>query len=149
MTDLLLAIVHHLLVFSLAGVLFAEFMLLKPGLTGRNLSILGNLDRAYGGLALAIIVVGVGRVVFGLKGWEYYVYNHVFWSKMAAFLMVGLLSVPPTIRIIKWRRDAGSSSGHVVPDAEIASMRRYLHSELAMFALVLVFAAMMARGFGA
>lgn len=124
-------------------------MLLKPGLTGRNLSILGNLDRAYGGLALAIIVVGVGRVVFGLKGWEYYVYNHVFWSKMAAFLMVGLLSVPPTIRIIKWRRDAGSSSGHVVPDAEIASMRRYLHSELAMFALVLVFAAMMARGFGA
>ncbi|MEX0957241.1 MAG: DUF2214 family protein [Rhizobiaceae bacterium] len=149
MTDLLLAIAHHLLVFSLAGVLFAEFILLKPGLSGRNLSILGNLDRAYGGLALAIIVVGVGRVMHGLKGWEYYVYNDAFWAKMGAFLVVGLLSIPPTIRIIKWRRDAGSSSGHVVPDSEIASMRRYLHAELAVFALILVFAAMMARGLGA
>ena len=148
MTDLLLAILHHLLVFSLAGVLLAEFVLLKPGLSGRNLSLLGNLDRAYGGLAMAIILVGIGRVVYGLKGWEYYVYNHAFWAKMGAFLIVGLLSVPPTIRIIKWRRDAGSSNAYAVPDGEIASMRRYVHGELAFFALILVFAAMMARGVG-
>jgi putative membrane protein len=148
MTDLLLAIAHHLFVFALAGILFAEFVLLKPGLSGRNLSLLGRLDGAYGGLAMAIIVIGVCRVIFGLKGWEYYVGNHAFWGKMAAFLVVGLLSIPPTLRIIRWRREAGSSEGYVVPDAEVASMRRYVHGELAFFALILVFAAMMARGYG-
>jgi putative membrane protein len=148
-TDLLLAIAHHLFVFALAGILFAEFALLKPGLGGRNLSLLGRLDGAYGGLALAIIVIGVCRVFFGLKGWEYYVGNHAFWGKMAAFLIVGLLSVPPTLRIIKWRREAGSTDGYEVPAGEIATMRRYVHGELAFFALILVFAAMMARGYGA
>lgn len=149
MTDLLLAILHHLLVFGLAGILFAEFALLKPGLGGRNLSLLGRLDGAYGGLSMAIIIVGVCRVIFGLKGWEYYVGNHAFWGKMAAFLVVGLLSIPPTLRIIKWRRAAASSTDYAVPDSEIASMRRYVHGEMAFFALILVFAAMMARGYGA
>lgn len=148
-TDLLLAIAHHLLVFALAGILFAEFVLLKPGLGGRQLSLLGRLDGAYGGIAVAIIVIGVCRVIFGLKGWEYYVSNHAFWGKMAAFVIVGLLSIPPTMRIIRWRREAGSSTDYVVPDGEIASMRRYVHGELAFFALILVFAAMMARGVGA
>lgn len=147
-TDLLLAIAHHLLVFSLAGVLFTELMLLKPGLSGRNLSLLGRLDGMYGGLSVAIIVIGVCRVFFGLKGWEYYVDNHAFWGKMAAFLVVGLLSIPPTIRIIKWRREAGASDSYAVPDGEIASMRRYVHGEMLFFALILVFAAMMARGIG-
>ena len=148
MTDLLLAIAHHLLVFSLAGILFAEFVLLKPGLSGRNLALLGRLDGAYGGLAMAIIIVGVGRVFYGLKGWEYYVGNHAFWAKMAAFVIVGLLSIPPTIRIVRWRKAAEAASTYVVPDGEVASMRRYLHGELAFFALILIFAAMMARGFG-
>jgi putative membrane protein len=148
-TDLLLAIAHHLLVFALAGILFAEFVLLKPGLGGRQLSLLGRLDGAYGGIAVAIIVIGVCRVIFGLKGWEYYVSNHAFWGKMAAFVLVGLLSIPPTMRIIRWRREAGSSTDYVVPDGEIASMRRYVHGELAFFALILVFAAMMARWVGA
>ena len=50
-------------------------------------------------LAMLIIVVGVGRVLFGLKGWEFYVYNWAFWAKMAAFALVGLLSIQPTIRL--------------------------------------------------
>lgn len=148
MTDLLLAIAHHLLVFSLAGILFAEFVLLKPGLAGRNLSLLGRLDGAYGGIAMAIIIVGVCRVIFGLKGWEFYVYNHSFWAKMGAFVVVGLLSIPPTMRIVRWRKAAAAAADHVVPDAEIAGAKRFLHAELAVFLLIPVFAAMMARGVG-
>ena len=103
--DLILAILHHLLAFLLAGVLAAEFVLVRRGLGGRNLSVLGHVDGAYGALAGAIILVGAGRVIFGLKGWEYYVYNHAFWAKMAAFALVGILSIAPTRRILRWRKD--------------------------------------------
>lgn len=147
LTDLLLAILHHLLMFLLAAVLASEFVLMRKGLSGRNLSILAHIDRMYGALALAIIVVGVCRVIFGLKGWEYYVGNHAFWGKMAAFALVGILSIRPTVRILQWNR-AASADGYVVPDAEISAMRRFLVAELIAFAFIPIFAAMMARGVG-
>lgn len=146
-TDLILAVLHHWLVFVIAALLAAEIALLRPGIGRRQLKLLGGIDRYYGALAGAIIVVGVARVYFGLKGWEYYVYNHVFWAKMVAFLIVGLLSVPPTLRIIRWNR-AAAEPDYAVPEAEIAATRRYLWLEVLVLALVIGFAAMMARGYG-
>ena len=144
--DLLLAILHHLLVFTLAGILAAEWVLIRPGLSGPSLQLLGRIDGAYGGVAMAVIAVGVCRVIFGLKGWEYYLSNHAFWGKMVAFVIVGLLSIRPTMRIIAWRKSAGASG--VVPDDEILAVRTWLKGEIAFLALILVFAAMMARGIG-
>ena len=85
-TDLLLAIAHHLLFFALIAILAAETVLVRPGLAGDTLKRLGRLDAAYGGLAGLILIVGFCRVFFGLKGWEFYIYNWVFWAKIAAFL---------------------------------------------------------------
>jgi putative membrane protein len=145
--DLLLAILHHILVFALAAALAVEFALVRPGLAGRDLRVLAHVDQAYGGLAAAVIAVGVLRVIYGLKGWEFYVYNTSFWAKMAAFAAVGLLSIPPTIRIAAWRRGMQRATGlFVPPDSEIASVRRYIRWQLAIFLLIPVFAAMMARG---
>jgi putative membrane protein len=147
-TDLLLAIAHHLLVFALIAVLAAETVLVRPGLAGAALARLVKLDRSYGMLAGLIIVVGFGRVFFGLKGWEFYIYNWVFWAKIAAFVAVGLLSVPPTTRIIKWSRAVVADAGHVVPDSEIGSVSTWLRAESAVFILIPIFAAAMARGYG-
>ena len=143
--DLLLASVHHLLVFLLAAIIAAEWVLVRPGLSGDRLSFLARIDGAYGGVAMAIIAVGIGRVVFGLKGWEYYVGNHAFWAKMAAFLAVGLMTIQPTRRIIAWRKAA---TGQPVPDEEIRSIRGWIKAQIAVFALIPIFAAAMARGIG-
>lgn len=142
--DLLLAVLHHLLVFSLAGLLAAELVLVRPGLGGAGLNLLGRIDGAYGGLAMAVIVVGVLRVLFGIKGWEYYVSNHAFWGKMAAFVIVGLLSIRPTMRILAWRR----SGAQTVPDSEILAVRSWVRGEIFFLAVVIFFAAAMARGIG-
>jgi putative membrane protein len=147
-TDFLLAVAHHLLIFALVAVLAAETVLVRPGLNGNAIVRLGGLDRAYGLLAGLILIVGFSRVFFGLKGWEYYIYYWVFWAKLAAFGAVGLLSIRPTMRIAEWNRKAKAEKGHIVPDSEVWQVRRYLRAEGAVFILIPIFAAAMARGIG-
>lgn len=148
MLDLGLAIAHHLAVFALVGVFFAEFVLLRPGVAGARLRQLGRLDGAYGALAGLVIVIGILRVLFGTAGWEFYVGNWAFWLKMAAFLVVGLISVPPTLRILAWNRSLKADPDFAPVDAEVARMRRLLHIEAAVLLLIPVFAAMIPRIYG-
>jgi putative membrane protein len=146
--DLVLAILHHLLVFSLAGIIAAEFVLIRNELSASTLSRLARVDRHYGIVALLVIVVGAGRVFWGLKGWEFYVYNWVFWAKMAAFAGVGLLSIVPTVRFVSWNRQMTGDPGYRVPEAEYASVERHVRLEAIVFLMIPVFAAAMARGYG-
>jgi putative membrane protein len=48
LTDLILAILHHLAIVSLIALLAFESALLRPGITAENLSRLTRIDAAYG-----------------------------------------------------------------------------------------------------
>lgn len=143
MLDLGLAIAHHLLVFSLFGVLFAELIMVRRGLDQAAVARVATIDLWYGVLAGAIVVVGFTRANFAAKGWTYYAHNGFFWSKIGAFAVIGLLSIGPTIAYIRWKRAGASPT-----DAQVAAVRRILYAELALFALLPAFAAAMARGYG-
>lgn len=146
--DLILAIGHHLVVFLLVAIFAAEFALLRPGLGGARIGQLARIDAAYGGVATLVIVVGVLRVIFGASGWEYYVGNFVFWAKMAAFLVMGVLTVPPTLAIRRWLKAGKDTPDYAVPNAEIAASRRFIYLQAAILVLIPSFAAAMARGYG-
>ena len=143
--DLILASAHHLAVFTLVGLFAAEFAMLRPGLAGARIGQLARLDAAYGGVAGLVIVVGILRVIFGAMGWEYYVTNYAFWAKMAAFLVMGLLTVPPTLAIRRW---AKAGQDHAVPADEIAASQRFIYLQAGVLLLIPIFAAAMARGYG-
>ncbi len=143
MFDLSLAIGHHLLIFALFGVLAAELVLVRPNLDSSTLSRTARIDLWYGILAGAIVIVGFTRAIFAAKGWAYYEHNTFFWAKIGTFVLIAVLSVPPTLSYLRWQR-----SGSVPTDAEIAAVRRFLWVEVILFAFLPVFAAAMARGFG-
>jgi putative membrane protein len=148
LTDLLLAIAHHLLIFTLFGLLVMEMVMLKPELPRATLLRLARIDMAYGIVAGLIIVIGFSRVHFGAKGAEFYEHNPVFWAKIAAFVLVGLLSIPPTLRIIRWRRTSDTDPTFRPDAAAVASAKRFMPAEGFAFIFILIFAAMMARGIG-
>ncbi len=145
MTDLILAIAHHLAVFTLVAIFAAEFALLRPGIEGKRL---GQLDRAYGAMAMLVIVVGVLRVIFGAAGWQYYVGNWVFWAKMIAFLGVGLASIAPTVAILRWAKAAKADAGFSPAVGEVSAARRFLYLQAGLLVFIPSFAAAMARGYG-
>jgi len=145
MTDFVLASLHHVLIFLLLAVLAAELVIVRPGLGGAVLGRLARIDSLYGALSAAIIAVGVARVYWGAKGWEAYAGNVWFWHKMAAFLIVGLLSIAPTIRFQRWLRASSGDPAYVVPAGELRVVRRFMHAEAGIFLLIPIFAAAMAR----
>jgi putative membrane protein len=143
MLDLTLAIAHHTAVFALFGVLFAELVLVRKGVDLPTVARVGRIDLMYGVLAGVIIGVGFSRAIFAAKGWAYYSHNLFFHLKVGTFLVIGLLSIPPTVAYIRWRRAGAAPS-----EAQVVGVRRWLWAEMALFALLPAFAAAMARGYG-
>ena len=143
--DLILAILHHILVFGLVTLVVAEGVLLRGDLSAPVLQRLARMDRSYGMTAILIIIVGVIRVIFGAKGYAYYVGNPWFWAKMASFAAVGLLSIPPTLRFARWSRAARSDPSFSPPPADARAALFYIRAESVFIVLILVFAATMAR----
>jgi putative membrane protein len=148
MLDLILASTHHLAVFILVALFAAEFALVRPGLSGPRLSQLARIDAAYGAVAGIVIVVGIIRVIFGAVGYEYYIGNQAFWGKMTAFLVMGLLTIPPTVAFRRWARAGAEQADYAPPASEISANRRFIHLQAGVLLLIPIFAAAMARGYG-
>lgn len=147
MTDYAFAIAHHLLVFALAGIIAFEIAAIRPNLTAPDLLRIARVDLWYGIIAGAIVIVGFSRAIFAAKGWDYYSHNWMFWSKIGTFALIGLLSIVPTISIFRWRKSV-LQPGFVIPPKEFRHVRGHLYLEAALFPLLLIFAAGMARGYG-
>lgn len=145
MTDLILATIHHLLVFGLVAMLVAESMLVRPGMRGMDVDRVVRIDMGYGATAALILIVGLLRVFFGAKGYNFYVGNFFFWGKMTCFLVIGLMSVIPTIRFLQWGRTRKVDPAFVPSDAEASSVRKWMRYQSLVLVVLLAFAAAMAR----
>ncbi|MFZ1989028.1 MAG: DUF2214 family protein [Alphaproteobacteria bacterium] len=144
----LFAFLHHAAAFTLVACLVVEFVLVKPGITLQNARIVQRADTFYGIAVGIIIVVGVLRVQFFEKGPEYYAHSIPFIAKMSAFVIVGLLSIMPTIEFLRWRKQTRAGAAPDVAPEKFKTMRMLIHLELVGIAVILACAAMMARGIG-
>ena len=84
--DLILAILHHTLVFALFAVLLTELTMVRRGIDASAIKRVQSVDLWYGAFAALVIVVGFSRAIFAAKGWEYYSHNAFFWARVAECL---------------------------------------------------------------
>jgi putative membrane protein len=79
---------------SAVGILlFAEFWVLRPGMSTAIAGRIASIDLWYGIFAAAIVVIGFCRAIFAAKGWAYHSHNTFFWAKVGCFAAVGLLPI--------------------------------------------------------
>lgn len=69
-------------------------------------------------------------------------------GQIGTFVVIGLLSIPPTIQFVRWSAAQRKGSGEPPAAGEVARARRFLRAEAVLFPLLPVFAAAMARGYG-
>ena len=142
----LFAFLHHAAAFTLVAALALELVLLRGELSLWSARRLQVADMVLGIAAGVLLVVGLVRVFWLEKGAAYYFSNHAFLTKFALFIVVALLSIIPTIEFLSWR---GAVRGGQVPAVAADKLRRVrliVHVELAAIALILLCAAIMAKG---
>lgn len=143
-----IAFLHHLAAFALVAALAVEFVLLKGELTAATMRKIARADMIFGISAGVVLLVGLGRVFHVEKGAAYYFHSWPFIGKLALFVLVGLASIYPTIEFLKWGKALKQGQAPSVDAGKLRRLRMIIHAELAGIVLILLFAAMMARGVG-
>jgi putative membrane protein len=142
----LFAFLHHLCAFTLVAAVAIEFTLIRQELTPASARRLQMTDIVLGMSAGALLVIGLLRVFFFEKGAAYYWHNHAFLAKFALFIVIGLLSIVPTMEFLSWRDAIADGQVPVMDAATGKRVSMIIHIELAAIVLILLCAAIMARG---
>jgi putative membrane protein len=148
MTSAFMAFLHHVFAFTLTACLVYEFIAFRRNMSVDEMRRIQRVDLAYGISAGLLLVVGLLRVFFYEKGVNFYIQSPFFWVKMATFLIVGLLSIDPTIRFIRWNKFFSLNQTPALTEAEFHRTRIILWLEMVGLAIILLSAAFMARGIG-
>ena len=142
----LFAFLHHLCAFTLVAALAVEFILIGQEFSlavARRLTI---ADAVFGASAGLLLVIGLCRVYLFEKGADYYFHSHAFTAKLAVFIAVALLSIIPTLEFLSWRKALKAGVLPVAKPDKLRFIKKIIHGELAAVVIILLCAAIMARG---
>jgi putative membrane protein len=142
----LFAFLHHVCAFTLVSALAIEFALIRQELTPATVRRLQVTDLVLGISAGALFIVGLSRVFFFEKGADYYFHSHAFLGKFSLFIILGLLSIIPTMEFLSWRGAIKAGQVPVMAAKKKRLITAIIHGELASIVIIVLCAAIMARG---
>jgi putative membrane protein len=142
----LFAFLHHLCAFTLVSAVAIEFALIRQELTLASARRLQVTDLVLGIAAGALLVIGLLRVFYFEKGPEYYFHSHAFMAKLSIFIVIGLLSIIPTREFLSWRGALKAGQVPAIGAKKLQLVTAVIHGELLAIAIILLCAAIMARG---
>jgi putative membrane protein len=144
----LFAFLHHLAAFTLFAALVVELILIRDELTAARAQKILLADMILGGSAGVLLLVGLLRVIYFEKGAYYYFHTWTFIAKLTLFVIVALLSIVPTIEFLSWRAPVRQGEPPQLEAARLRSLRTIIHLELLGVVIIILMAAMMAKGVG-
>jgi putative membrane protein len=146
--EAILAYLHLLAILTMVVFIASEAALCRvEWLNAAVVERLAKVDRVYGIAALAVIATGVARTWWGVKGTAWYWTNPLLHLKLTLFVVVGLISIVPTLRYLRWRQ-ALRASGTLPAEAEVRKTRKLVMIQAHLIALIPLAAVFLARGFG-
>ncbi|MDN3919075.1 DUF2214 family protein [Roseateles violae] len=145
----LIAFAHFAAVFGIVATLVFEWLTFSPAPTLAEARRLAAADRWYGISAMLLLVAGFVRAYGFEKGLGYYQANLFFQIKLGLFLAMGLLSIVPTLRFLRWRPELKAGRAPALSDSQYRQVALCLRLQMLMLPLVALCASLMAHGFGA
>lgn len=144
MTELIITrYIHFVGIMMVFAMVFVERVLVQGNLKRAVVKRLFVFDGLYG--LFSLVVVGAGLYLwFGIgKPADFYTQNHIFLTKVGLFLLVGILSIWPTVFYFKNRK--GDDQDELIIPSHI---RKIITIELVLLVIIPVLAALMAQGVG-
>jgi putative membrane protein len=144
--DALLSYAHFLSIFFLAWFLARQWLLLRAGYAALDVETLARTDLGYFISAGLVLLTGLGRLFLGAKPLAFYTHNGAFHALIGLFVVVGLISIIPTMNYQRWRRYRREDTRFEIPAREWWWMRVLVGVELFGLAIMPLAAVLMARG---
>jgi putative membrane protein len=108
---------------------------------------LARIDMIYGIAAMVVLASGIARTVWGVKGSAWYWSNPLLHIKLTLFIVVGVISIFPTLSYMRWRK-AVRANGALPTEAQIRKTRKLVMIQAHILVLIPLAAVFLARGFG-
>jgi putative membrane protein len=142
--EILLRYVHFISIFAIVSSLVSEHLLLKKELTRKEISRLARIDAIYGIAAVTLVAAGLTLWLGGVgKPSIFYTKNWIFHTKITFFVLIGLLSIYPTIFFTRNRK---GTADEIVPVPKTVFW--FLRLELLLLFIIPLLAGLMAKGIG-
>ncbi len=146
--ETLLAYVHWLAIFTMVTFLASEAALCRvEWMNARLVERLARVDMLYGIASVVVLVTGLVRTWWGVKGGGWYWSNPLLHAKLTLFVVIGLLSIKPTLTYLRWRKTL-RSTGALPTDDEVRRTRKTVMVQAHLIPVVALLAVFLARGFG-
>ena len=145
---ILIPYLHYIGIMTIMGSLIAEHLILKPGIGKQQIKSLAAIDLVYGIAAILVLATGLLRwFVYG-KGTDFYLTNPLFHTKITLYVIAAVLSIFPTIRFLKWRKQVVNGLEPDTGERIVKRLLLYIRIELLIIAVIPLLAVMIARGVG-
>ena len=146
--EAILSYLHLLAILTMVVFVASEAALCRvQWLNAAVVERLAKVDRIYGIAALAVLATGVTRTLLGVKGTAWYWSNPLLHMKLTLFVVVGVISIFPTLAFLRWRK-ALRADGSLPDEAQIAKTRRLVMVQAHIIAVIPLLAVFLARGYG-
>ena len=146
--EAILAYLHLLAILTMVVFIASEAALCRiEWLNAAVVERLARVDLIYGIAAVAVLATGVVRTVLGVKGTSWYWTNPLLHVKLTLFISVGVMSIFPTLRYLRWRKTL-RATGALPAEAEVRKTRKLVMAQAHLLALIPLVAVFLARGYG-
>ena len=143
--SVLFAFLHHVAAFTLVAAIALEFVLLRDELTLWSVRRLQVAGMILGIAAGVLLIVGLARVVWFEKGAAYYFANHAFLTKCFRSCRPSN-SCPGATHLLVLVQPIRNGQVPAVAAERLKRVRMIVHVELAAIVLIVLCAAIMAKG---
>lgn len=145
MTELIITrYLHFIAVFAIVGAILAEQFFIAKTMTRHEIKRIAKIDTIYGIGVLLVLVVGLILWFWVGKPASFYSRNWIFHSKLTLFVVLGLLSIYPTIFFLKNRKGNDLETKIEIP----AILLVLLRIELILIMIIPILATLMSLGIG-
>ncbi|HEX5356019.1 MAG TPA: DUF2214 family protein [Aquabacterium sp.] len=146
LTESLLAYAHFVAILSVVVFLSSEAALCRAEwLNAAVVRRLARVDVIYLCAAVAVLLTGLARTWWGMKGAGWYWHQPLLHLKLTLFVVIGLISLKPTLSFIRWRK-ALASTGQLPSEDEVRGVRKLIMLEAHLLVLIPLAATLLARG---
>lgn len=139
--ELIVRYFHFISIFGIVSSLVAEHLFLEDSLSRKTIKRLHIIDNIYGVSAILMLATGFTMWFAVGKPAEFYTSNGIFHAKVGLAIIMGILSIWPTVFFFKQKK---GDLTEVIPVPK--KIKMMIRMELLIVFLIPLLAVLMAKG---